>query len=506
MFIRQRKNPSGSISIQIIDKSSGKYKVVETIACVKDEIELDFYLAKAENRIKQLNPNLFDVSEFQGKKHRFLAVKNKEISVVGPDLIFGYIMEYIGCNKALKKLKEKELFKQLVISRIIDPGSKLNLIDYLYIYKHQEFDKNHIYRFLDTLNFELKEQIEQCIFNYTSTITGGITVSFYDVTTLYFEASSEDDLRKVGFSKDGKFTKPQILLGLLTSLEGYPLGFEIHQGNTYEGKTFIPILEKVQKKFNINKPIVVADSGLLSKANILELERLNYKYILGARIKSTSNEIKQKIVNLKLNEQKDIDTIFLSSSQKMIVSYSLKRAKKDKYTREKNFEKLKIKVKSGNLTKSHLNNKGYNKYLALSNTCQTTITIDEDKYNYDSNFDGLKGFVTNDISLNPNQIIQHYTNLWYIERAFRISKTDLKIRPIYHRLEHRIYSHILISFVAYTVYKEFDRKLKSNDIKMKRKNAISFIKSMYGIVQNNEVALMELSDEQKLIYKLFYDI
>ena len=504
MFIRKRKNPSGSISIQIIDKSSGKYKVIETIACVKDDLELEFYLAKAENRMKQLNPNLFDIVEFQEKKHRFLSIKNKEISLVGPDLIFGFIMEYIGCNKALKKLKEKELFKQLVISRIIDPGSKLNLIDYLYIYKHQELDKNHIYRFLDTLNFNLKEQIEQCIFDYTSTITGGITVSFYDVTTLYFEASSEDDLRKVGFSKDGKFTKPQILLGLLTSLEGYPLGFEIHQGNIYEGKTFIPILKKVQKKFNISKPIVVADSGLLSKANILELERLNYKYILGARIKSASNEIKQKIVDLKLNEQKDIDTIFLSSSQKMIISYSQKRAKKDKYTREKNFEKLKIKVKSGNLTKSHLNNKGYNKYLTLSNTCKTTITIDEDKYTYDSNFDGLKGFVTNDKSLSPNQIIDHYTNLWHIERAFRISKTDLKIRPIYHRLEHRIYSHILISFVAYTVYKEFERKLKSNNIKMKRKNAISFIKSMYGIVQNDEVALMELSDEQKLIYNLFY--
>jgi transposase len=403
MFVRQRKNPSGSVSIQIIDKSSGKYKVVETIACVKNDKELDFYLAKAENRIKQLNPNLFDVVDFQNKKHRFLSIKNKEISIVGPDLIFGYIMEYIGCNKALKNLKEKELFKQLVISRIIDPGSKLNLIDYLYIYKHQEVDKNHIYRFLDNLNFNLKEQIEQCIFEYTSMITGGITVSFYDVTTLYFEASSEDDLRKVGFSKDGKFTKPQILLGLLTSLEGYPLGFEIHEGNKYEGKTFIPMLEKIQNKFNIYKPIVVADSGLLSKANVAELERLNYKYILGARIRSSTNKIKEKIVSLDLNEEKDIETISLSNTQKLIISYSLKRAKKDKYTREKNFEKLKIKVKSGNLTKSHLNNKGYNKYLTLSDS-QTKITIDEDKYNYDCKFDGLKGFITNDKFLNANCI------------------------------------------------------------------------------------------------------
>lgn len=504
MFVRQRKNPSGSISIQIIDKSNGKYKVVETIGCAKDSKELEFYIAKGENRIKQLEPNLFDAISFQSKKHRFLNIPNKDISIVGPDIIFGHIMDYIGCNKALKDLKEKELFTQLVISRIIEPGSKLNLIDYLYIYKHTNIDKNDIYRFLDTLNYELKDKIEQCIFDYTSTIVGSITVSFYDVTTLYFEASSEDDLRKVGFSKDGKFTKPQILLGLLTSLEGYPLGFEIHQGNTYEGKTFIPILEKFQKKFNIDKPIVVADSGLLSKANIAELEKLEYKYILGARIKSSSNDIKQRIISLKLNEQKDIGTILLSKTQKMIVSYTLQRAKKDKYTREKNFEKLKLKVKSGNLTKSHLNNKGYNKYLILSDSCQTTISIDESQYNYDCQFDGLKGFITNDFSLNPNQIINHYTDLWHIERAFRISKTDLKIRPIYHRLEHRIYSHILISFVAYTVYKEFERKLKTNNIVMKRKNTIGFIKSMYGIVQNDEVALMKLSKEQELIYNLFY--
>lgn len=164
---------------------------------------------------------------------------------------------------------------------------------------------------------------------------------------------------------------------------------------------------------------------------------------------------------------------------------------------------VKIKIKSGNLTKAHLNNKGYNKYLVLSDS-QTTISIDEDKYNYDSSFDGLKGFVTNDFSLNPTQIIEHYTNLWHIERAFRISKTDLKIRPIYHRLEHRIYSHILISFVAYTVYKEFDRKLKINNISIKRKNAIGFIKSMYGIVHDNEISLLELSPEQEQIYKLFY--
>ncbi|MDY0052975.1 MAG: hypothetical protein RBR65_10580 [Aliarcobacter sp.] len=102
--------------------------------------------------------------------------------------------------------------------------------------------------------------------------------------------------------------------------------------------------------------------------------------------------------------------------QKLIISYSLKRAKKDKYTREKNLRKLEIKVKSKNLTKAHLNNKGYNKYLELNSTCNTTIDINYDKYNYDCNFDGLKGFITNDFALSPSQIIEHYINLSYLKK------------------------------------------------------------------------------------------
>jgi len=464
MFIRQRKNNSGSISVQIIDKSSGKYKVVETIGCAKNDIELEFYLQSANQRLEELNPNLFNYN----KQHQFISINNDQISIIGPEIIFGKILDYIGCQKIFNKHKNMQLFKDLVITRLIHPGSKLNLTNYLLKYTHQEIDIQTIYRFLDNIHYNFKDDIEQCIFDYTKSVVGEISVSFYDVTTLYFEASSEDDLRKVGFSKDGQFTKPQIVLGLLTSLEGYPLGFEIHQGNTYEGNTFIPILLKFQKKFNIKKPIVVADSGLLSKKNIEQLEANNYTYILGARIKSVSQDIKDKIVNLELNEDKNIDTILLSNTQKLIVSYSQKRAKKDKYTREKNLQKLEQKVKSRNLTKSHLNNKGYNKYLELSTTCNTQISINYDKYNYDTQFDGLKGFITNNFTLNPTQIIEHYINLW----------------------------HILISFIAYTVYKEFERKLKINNIDISVKSAIDDIKTMYGFINNNKMTIFSLNDQQ----------
>ena len=117
--------------------------------------------------------------------------------------------------------------------------------------------------------------------------------------TLYFESESEDDLRRIGFSKEGKIARPQIQLGLFTTLEGYPLSFEVYEGNKYEGHTLIDILKKFQDKFQLkDKPIVVADRGMLNNANIAYLEENNYKYIIAAKTKSISNELKEQITNL----------------------------------------------------------------------------------------------------------------------------------------------------------------------------------------------------------------
>jgi transposase len=122
------------------------------------------------------------------------------------------------------------------------------------------------------------------------------------MTTLYFEASDEDDLRKTGFSKDGKHQCPQIFLGLLVASGGNPIGYEIFEGNIFEGNTFIPVLEKLAKKFSLGKPIVVADSGLLSEKNRKSLEENGYKYILGARIKNEKEIVKQQILALNLKK------------------------------------------------------------------------------------------------------------------------------------------------------------------------------------------------------------
>ena len=159
----------------------------------------------------------------------------------------------------------------------------------------------------------------------------------------------------------------------------------------------------------------------------------------------------------------------------MIISFSSKRAYNDKKNRDKGLKRLEKKVASGKLNKDHINNRGYNKYLTLSG--EIKVRIDYEKYNADSVWDGLKGYVTN-THLSRKDIIGNYSQLWQVEKAFRISKTDLRIRPIYHRIKERIQAHICICFTAYALYKELERLLKLNNINLSPEKAIEQIKEI----------------------------
>lgn len=181
---------------------------------------------------------------------------------------------------------------------MFNPSSKLKTIDYLCRYQGVVYSISKIYRFLDNLCYrkekkkqkqqvqDIKTLVEQISFDHTKAVLGGsVSVVFYDMTTLYFESGDEDDLRKTGFSKDGKQQCPQIFLGLLVGFGGNPIGYEIFEGNTYEGNTFIPLVKRMQEKYGLGKPIIVADSGLLSKQNIQSFLDDDYEFILGARPK-----------------------------------------------------------------------------------------------------------------------------------------------------------------------------------------------------------------------------
>lgn len=502
MFIRKKPNLSGSTSVQIIDKSRGKYKVVKTIGSSKTEEGLLLLLHQAKHELDNLQQqmNLFVSDEDVMIESYIATLNNSNVRIIGPELIFGKIYDSIGFNQI-----EELLFRHLVISRLVFPLSKLKTVDYLYRYQGLSVEISAIYRFMDKLNKQLKDQVERISYNHTlELLKNKISVVFYDMTTLYFEASDEDDLRKTGFSKDGKHQNPQIFLGLLVGLGGYAIGYEIFEGNIYEGHTLIPVLDKLSKKFNLSKPIVVADAGLLTNDNIIDLEKNDFQYILGARIKNENEKIKKQIIESELRNG-EFKVLKKIKKQRLIISYSDKRARKDENNRKRGLHRLQKRIQSGNLTKSNINNRGYNKYLRLEGSI--AITIDYDKFEKDKMWDGLKGYVTN-TRLGAKQIIDNYNNLWLIEKAFRMSKTDLRIRPIYHYLRNRIEAHICISFTAYSIYKELERILYKAEAPFSVKRAAELTQTMYQLKvilpesKKEKTILLNMDKEQQFLTKI----
>ena len=503
MFFRKKVNKSGVVSIQVIDKSNGKYKVHKTIGSSSESIEIDKLVEQAKSYIKSFGGQTsidFILGDDQ-KYFQSIYENIQQVQLLGPEIILGKLFTEIGFAEI-----QDELFKHLVISRIIYPVSKLKTIDYLQKYKGLTIKANDIYRYLDKLHSTQIKHVQQISFNHTIKLLNNVlSVVFYDVTTIYFEASDEDDLRKAGFSKDGKHNQPQILLGLLVSENGYPLDYEIFEGNTFEGHTMMPVINAFKNKYKMQQLIIVADAGLMSNKNISELITQQYQFIIGARIKNETKQIQAQILSQKLEDGQSIE-INKEGLQRVILSYSSTRAAKDAHNRNKGLERLKKSLASGRLTKEHVNNKGYNKYLKLDG--EIKVLIDEEKFNDDAKWDGLKGYATN-TALDKQTVLEYYKQLWQIEKTFRITKTDLKIRPIYHYKKRRIEAHICIAFVACKLYKELERQLKLKSSDLSAEKAIDILKTIYGLTiklpQSKESKLMLLDKtlEQKNLLKLF---
>ena len=239
----------------------------------------------------------------------------------------------------------------------------------------------------------------------------------------------------------------------------------------------IPLIRKLASRFGFDKPIVVADAGLLSKANIEELNKDGYQYIIGARPKSESDRVKEQILSLDM-KYGDVVEIEKDGGVRIVLSCTERRAKKDAHNRQRGLARLQKKMASGRLTKQNINNRGYNKYLKMEG--EVTISINMEKYEADAAWDGIKGYVTN-TTLEKDEVITNYSNLWFIERAFRMNKFDLAVRPIFHRLRNRIEGHICICFTAYTIMLELERILKAEKSEITIYRAQELVKNMYAI-------------------------
>lgn len=392
----------------------------------------------------------------------------------------------------------------MTINQLLKPSSKLQLWNNQnkYLMTNQTIYLQHYYRALDILA-DNKIKIEDYFFSQSRNLFNTqLDIVFYDVTTFYFESQKQDELRDFGFDKDNKINNVHIVMGLLIDKTGKPIGYELFKGNTYEGKTMLIVIEKLKKRFNIDTIIIVADRGLNSKLNLKDIRDAGFHYIVSGRLKSMKKKMQEIVFNqdeyvslnkkdLSLLNKYDADQSFkykvvdykneikykgnkedknykkIMLDEKLICTYSSKRAAKDRKDRERQLDKAKQIVEKND--KSKLSSQsGHKKYVAKSyaenvKKEEFTLVLDENKAKQDQKFDGYYVIQSSKPELTATEVIENYHYLYKIEESFRIMKTTMQVRPINHWTLKRIEGHFVMCFIAFLLERELELKLIRNN-------------------------------------------
>lgn len=498
MFVRIKETPnSPRKSVQIVqsvrkgDKIS--QKIVRHIGIALDDNELTQLKLLAESIKNKLEDDgqesLFSPDELaktskektipeEAERDFEVNLKNllEEARVIsGIHDVYGRLFDELGLGRVIKNPARHrlgvELFRNIVMGRIANPVSKRATVEMLEAHFGISMDLEAVYRMMDLLDDEAIGRLNA--FSYSATkrlYREKVDVIFFDCTTVYFESFQEDEFRRNGWSKDLKFNQPQVLIALMVTREGLPIGYQAFEGDKYEGHTLIPALAELKKRYDLGRVVVVSDAGLFNRDNLQSLEEHAdiCEYIVGCRIRGVAESLRNEIFDVSRYIQSENGDgrigCFDYKGKKLIVSYSEQRSKKDAWEREKAIAKLKEKLEKKKNPKEYLSNFGYKKYLKVVG--KSAVEIDEAKIEADSQWDGLLGVVTNAKDLSGQEILNQYHNLWQVEYAFRVTKHDLRVRPVFHWKPSRVKAHIAISFAAFTLVKHMEYRVKLQYRKM----------------------------------------
>lgn len=436
----------GNIAIQVVEKTGRKNRIVKHVGTARTPWEFHQLKNSAlqfidNERIKSGVVSLFD-SRY--KQSELIEVLQRLVFTQTLDTLAYRFFRYFYKTIGLSQLQD-DCFADLVIGRIICPASKRKTRDVLELRFGKSYSLTGIYRCLQlSFRHKYKERIERIVHDFVKLqLHRNMSVLFFDVTTLYFEAFDEDDTRKNGFSKENKHNQPQIVVALTVTTSGMPLTMRMFEGDTFEGHTIIPCLEETMDKFTLGDIIVVADAAMLSEDNLEKLEAKHIKYIVGARLGNISHKLFEKIINDVPKEDKASIRLYLGNGRMLLVSYSFKRANKDRHDREKQIEKAREMLARPQSV--------VRRYKFIVSKGKGHFRLNKKLIEKAEKLEGIKGYMTNAAYLTDEEIIGKYTELWQVERSFRMSKSDLKARPIFHTLKQSIEAHLLIVFTALVI-------------------------------------------------------
>jgi transposase len=537
MFIRQKKSPL-STAIQIVKSTREGNKVrqdiIRHVGVIKNashdyvrQIEKMMILAdKIKNDLQNSDVKvIYDIDNIRYVRNSDqIAIGNIKIIkdiVNGIHDVFGSIYKIIGFDNLFRsKVKQRRNYSNhlfnTVMARIYNPVSKLKTSEILESDFAQDVSVDKIYKMMDQINDSKIDNIKKIGYNLAKKLLGGeakIKILFYDVTTIYFESFIEDDLKQYGYSKDFKFNQSQIMLSIAVTEDGLPIDYNLYPGSTFEGHTLKEFIRTIKQKYHQQQVTVVADRGMFNKDNIDLLEKSDLSYIIATKLKTLKKDIKQQILDIdsyqEINDDLKIKEIFLADKQnKIIISYSVKRAKKDKADRDKSILKLQQKLKRSNNPKDLISNYGYQKYITINNRKEINFEINQRKIIESQKWDGLHGVITNNLTLTAIEAVSQYKGLWQIEDSFRLAKTNLKIRPVYHFVPPRIKAHIAISFMALICLRYAEYVVKTRSCKISPARIVrTLAKTTATIVQDQQsqkiFAIPQVSQLSEHLYKLF---
>jgi len=486
MFARLKK--SGKYQyLQIVENRKIKGKVVQRVIATIGRMDQ----LKEKDRIETLIRSLSRFSE----KVLLILSRKSDVSTsakkIGVALIFKRLWEELGIKKVIDDLLsvrkfefdvERAIFLS-VLHRLFVSGSDRSCdkwrSDYV-IEGLEELSLHHLYRAMAFLGEEVEDQrgatpfsprcikdlIEEGIFFERRDLFTGLDLVFFDTTSIYFEGEGGETFGQKGHSKDHRTDLNQMVVGAVIDNKGKPVCCEMWPGNTADVSTLIPEIDRIRSRFHIDQFCIVADRGMISAENLKKLQQRKIPYILGTRMRKV-NEVKRDVLSRpgryrevysEGKSSKDPSPLKVKevslNGNRYIVCINPKQVRKEAHDRQAIIDSLKEKVKTN--PKSLIGNKGYRKYLKID---RDSVSIDQDKVEYESRFDGKWVLITN-TELSADQVALKYKELWQVEQVFRDVKSILETRPVYHQRDENIRGHVFCSFLALVLRKELDRRLE----------------------------------------------
>lgn len=443
--IRKTKTASGSTAVQVVRYKQRRVVVLKHLGSGKTSGEVDALVASAQLWIEEYNkqPPLFS-----RRSQRVLPISTTQYLGVtytfARDVLLR-VAQICGFDP-----KQNDLLLDLAIMRLVEPASKLRSLELLNRYFNIRYSRRDLYRKLPELLKQKNDLEDAAVACAKDVLSSDLALVLYDVTTLYFETFTSDELRVQGFSKDNKPQQPQIVIGLLVTRQGFPLSYEVFAGNTFEGKTMLPVLASFAKRRDVQTPTVVADAAMLSQKNIAELTRNNFSYIVGARMANLSLDL-IKQVSGELNQRDGALIRVPTPRGDLVASFSKKRYRKNKGDMDRQItrgQKLVEQNEPGRRAKFVTKDNG------------DSYVLNQELINKTKQLLGIRGYYTNipEDTLSNEDVVTRYHDLWRVESAFRMAKSDLASRPIFHYTEDAVRVHILICFVALVLGKYIEIK------------------------------------------------